>query len=143
LLGSITESNTLNTAGKINVQQGRGFVKASIEAKYRISFKEKNKGFDIRLFAGQFFIKNNTGPYRFRMAGQRGFQDYLFDDTFLGRTDTKGVFAQQFTETDGNFKVPTSVGQTSDWLIALNPRRQNRTNLCHRRVLQLFCDVRS
>jgi len=107
-------------SGKINVQQGRGFVKASIEAKYRISFKGKNKGFDIRLFAGQFFIKNNTGPYRFRMAGQRGFQDYLFDDTFLGRTDAKGVFSQQFTETDGNFKVPTGVGQTDDWLIALN-----------------------
>lgn len=124
-------------SGKINVQQGRGFTKASIEAKYRISFKGKNKGFDIRLFAGQFFIKNNTGPYRFRMAGQRGYQDYQYDDTFLGRTDTKGVFSQQFTETDGNFKVPTAVGQTSDWLIALNLK----TSIHKRIPLNVYADL--
>ncbi len=124
-------------SGKINVQQGRGFVKASLEAKYRISFKGKNKGFDIRLFAGQFFIKNNTGPYRFRMAGQRGFQDYTYDDTFLGRSDTRGVFSQQFTETDGNFKVPTSIGQTGEWLIALNLKSS-----IHRKIpLNIYCDL--
>ena len=112
------------------------FVKASIEAKYRITFKGKNKGFDIRLFAGQFFIKNSTGPYKFRMAGQRGFQDYQYDDVFLGRTETQGVFSQQFTETDGNFKVPTSVGQTSDWLIALNLK----TSIHKRIPINIYAD---
>lgn len=107
-------------SAKLNLQQGNGFVKASLEGKYKISFKGRNKGIDIRLFAGQFFIRTNTGPYRFRMAGQQGFQDYQYDDVFLARTDSKGIFSQQFSETDGNFKVPTSVGQTSDWLIALN-----------------------
>lgn len=120
----------------INVQQGRGFTKASVEANYRISFKGRNKGFDIRLFAGQFFIKNNSGPYRFRMAGQRGFQDYMFDDVFLARSDAQGILSQQFTETDGNFKVPTSVGQTSDWLIALNLKSS-----VHRKIpLNLYAD---
>ncbi len=104
----------------VNVQQGEGFLKSSIEGKYEITYKGKNKGLDIRVFGGNFFRREQPGRYRFRMSGQRGYQDYMFDEVYLGRYETDEIFSQQLTETDGGFKVYSPVGQTSNWLVALN-----------------------
>ncbi len=57
---------------------------------------------------------------RFRMSGQTGSQDYLYDNIFLGRTETEGVLSKQFTDTDGGFKAFSFAGQSSHWLAALN-----------------------
>lgn len=121
----------------VNVQQGSGFLKGSIEAKKEITFKGKNKGLNIRFFAGNFFVKETTGRYRFRMSGQRGYQDYLFDEVYIGRNETSSFMSQQFTETDGNFKVYTPVGQSSDWLVALNLK----SSILRRLPLNVFADV--
>ncbi len=106
----------------INFQQGQKIFKTGLTANYSYKFKKKNKGIDVRLFAGTF-IETNTidaGAYRFRMSGQRGYQDYLFDNIYLGRTETEGVLANQFTETDGGFKFYSPLGQSSKWVAALN-----------------------
>ncbi len=105
-----------------NVQQGENMAKTSLTVHYSYHFKSKNKGVDIRLFAGTFLGTSITdaGPYRFRLSGQTGSQDYLYDDIFLGRTETKGVLANQFTETDGGFKFYSPIGQTGKWLAAVN-----------------------
>lgn len=121
----------------VNVQQGSGFLKGSIEAMQEITYKGRNKGLQIRLFAGNFFVKDNTGRYRFRMSGQRGYQDYLYDEVYLGRNETSGFMSQQFTETDGNFKAYTPVGQSSDWLVALNLK----SSIVKWLPLNVFADV--
>jgi hypothetical protein len=55
------------------------------------------------------------------MSGQTGYQDYTFDNVYFGRNATvPNIGAQQFTETDGAFKVYTPLGQSDDWIIALN-----------------------
>ncbi len=97
-------------------------VKLSLTAYYKYKFKQKNKGIDVRLFAGAFIGTTplDAAPYRFRLSGQRGYQDYLYDHIYLGRTETDGVLASQFTETDGVFKFYSPVGQTGKWLTALN-----------------------
>lgn len=107
---------------KINLQQGEKMVKSSLTANYSIKYKTKNKGFDIRLFAGTFIgtSASDAGPYRFRLSGQRGYQDYLYDNIFLGRTEVDGAFANQFTETDGGFKFYSPLGQTTKWITAIN-----------------------
>jgi hypothetical protein len=77
---------------------------------------------DVRVFAGTFLSTNaiDAGPYRFRMSGQTGSQDYLYDNIFLGRSERDQILSQQFTETDGAFKSLSYAGQSSQWLAALN-----------------------
>ena len=108
-----------------NFQQGEKMMKTALTAHYSINYKRKNKGFDIRFFAGTFVGTKtaDAGPYRFRLSGQTGSQDYLYDNIFLGRTETIGdgsVLANQFTETDGGFKFYSPLGQSSLWIAALN-----------------------
>ncbi|MBA3971900.1 MAG: hypothetical protein H0X46_07110, partial [Bacteroidetes bacterium] len=106
----------------VNFQQGQKMMKAALTGHYSYNFKKKNKGIDIRVFAGTFVGTNvaDAGLYRFRMSGQTGSQDYLYDNIFLGRTETEGVLSMQFTDTDGGFKAFSFAGQSSHWLAALN-----------------------
>jgi len=107
---------------KVDLQQGENMCKTSVTGNYSINFREKHKGFDIRFFAGTFLGTSaaNAGAYRFRLSGQRGYQDYLYDNVYLGRTETSGTLANQFTETDGAFKFYSPLGQTSQWITAVN-----------------------
>ncbi len=106
----------------VNFQQGQKMMKTSLTANYSYKFRKKNKGIDVRVFAGTFLGTKaaDAGPYRFRMSGFRGYQDYLYDNIYLGRTETDGVLANQFVEGDGGFKFYSPLGQTSKWLAALN-----------------------
>ncbi len=119
-----------------NIQSGKGFEKISLTFNYSHNYSNKNKSFDIRLFAGTFIGENKSlKDVRFRLSGQRGYQDYLYDNIYLGRSElVKGIsnqynnagsgrvniLANQFTETDGGFKFLSYSGQTSNWIIALN-----------------------
>lgn len=104
-----------------DLQQAKQMLKFSFEGNYRISYNKK-KGFDMRLFAGTFLIKpeNSIYDYRFRLSGTNGWQDYMYDHTFLGRSETSGFLSQQFADNDGAFKSYTPVGQSWNWLVTLN-----------------------
>lgn len=112
--------NPFNIA--VNFQQGQQMMKTSLTANYSYKFRKKNKGIDVRLFAGTFLGTSayDAGPYRFRMSGFRGYQDYLYDHIFLGRSETSGLLSSQFVETDGGFKFYSPLGQSAQWLTALN-----------------------
>jgi len=110
----------------LDLQQMQGFVKTSLEGKYEITFKGKRKSFDIRFFAGKV-VSNSlsaTNPelslLTFKTSGWTGSEDYLYDNIFLGRSETSGLLSQQFVENDGDFKIPVFLGQTAKWLTALN-----------------------
>jgi hypothetical protein len=91
------------------------------------------------MFIGTFAYGNNLnkGPYRFRMSGFNGYQDYLFDYNYIGRNESQGVEAAQFTENDGAFKIWTPLGQSSKWLVALNIKSPKIGKL----PLKLFLDI--
>jgi hypothetical protein len=112
--------NPYNVA--VNVQQGEGFVKSSLTANYKVTFKQKKKSLDIRFFAGKFFNSNNLydPTYFFQTSGANGMHDYMYDNIFLGRTETSGLFSQQFTETEGAMKMYTLLGENTNWLTSLN-----------------------
>lgn len=122
----------------VNFQHNDLFGKLSTELNYSITFKKKNS-LDFRLFAGSFIYgtSQNKGPYRFRMSGFNGYQDYLFDYNYVGRNEFNGVGFAQFTEADGAFKVWTPLGQTSKWLVALNIKSPKLGIL----PLRLYADV--
>lgn len=109
----------------VKLQGMEDVVKAQITGNYEISLNAK-KGIDIRFFAGTFIVNANqgAGPYRFRMSGWGplgiGNHDYLFDHTFIGRSENDGLWAQQTTVEDGGFKIYSAAGQSDKWLGAMN-----------------------
>ena len=57
------------------------------------------------------------------MSGQTGVNDYLFNNTFLGRTAYSPNFlSQQLGDSHGGFKTYTNTGSSNNWLISLNTK---------------------
>jgi hypothetical protein len=98
-----------------------------------------NRSFEFRVFAGTFLMGNaeQKAPYRFRLAGMTGVQDYLYDANFFGRTEYNGPASKQFIDADGAFKVWTPLGQSSSYLITANIKSPK----IWRTPLRLFADV--
>jgi len=109
-----------------DVQQGSTFVKGSATINHRFNYNSRRKGLDVRLFAGAFLWKSASYPsgpdVRFRLSGQTGIQDYLYDDIFLGRHENSGLLSQQMTMTDGAFSLYTLLGQSDRFLTSINLR---------------------
>ena len=106
---------------KFTLENGAEHLKLSGEFNYRFSYAKSKKGIDVRVFAGGFLVnKNDVRNYNFRMSGWQGYQDYLYDELFIGRTDNHGLWDNQFVVRDGGFKIPTFVGQSNQWIAALN-----------------------
>lgn len=93
------------------------------DVQYALKVSKRPPVAQFRLFAG-FFLNNNTnsGRYNLRMDGQRGYHDYLYDDIYVGRNESEGLWSHQFTDSYGGFKTPTANGQSNKWLAALNAR---------------------
>jgi len=108
---------------KLNFQTGTDVQKVSLNLNQKI-YINPTKYFEIRAFAGNIFYMNVSSPtavdYRFRMSGWKGYNDYLYDYSYFGRTEWYGVAANQFIETDGAFKAASALGQTAKWLAAIN-----------------------
>ncbi len=105
------------------------FQTDGIMAKIGVTYKQhitvaKNKNVELRFFAGTFLqgTVEQKGPYRFRLSGFNGPQDYLYDANFLGRTEYSGPASHQFMDVDGAMKVWTPLGQSSTYLISVNAK---------------------
>jgi hypothetical protein len=121
------------------VEQGNRFLKASLEGAYKLSYNQARKGLNVRLFFGDFIYR--TLPiiqyFNFEMSGTRGYQDNLYDHYFIGRNESMvNMLSQQFSETDGGFKV-FSIIRTWDWLLALNLK----STLPGKVPIKLFADI--
>jgi len=51
--------------------------------------------------------------------------DYLYDDTYIGRSERDGFAGKQISIREGGFKIPTLfqnpvIGRTDNWLVTLN-----------------------
>lgn len=104
----------------VTFEQGDEYLKSFVEAEYSFSFKRKTNGIDVRWFIGGFLMNDNPGRTIFKMSGWTGFDDYLYDHVYIGRTETDGKFSRQMVEEDGGFKVYTPIGRSDKWLTAVN-----------------------
>lgn len=124
---------------KWNYQGGRDIQRMSFTGDFGIRFNPHHT-MNIRFFAGKIFYMNaaqNQVDFRYRLAGQRGAQDFLFDQTFIGRTETTGLGYAQFAETEGAMKVNTVLGQSRNWVMSMNVKSPRIFKL----PLLLFMDV--
>jgi hypothetical protein len=104
-------------------QANKDLQKISLTYNQKV-YVNASKYFEFRAFAGNIFYMSTSGThavdYRFRMSGWRGYNDYLYDNSYFGRSETYGLAANQFAEADGAMKSYSTLGQTAKWLVSLN-----------------------
>jgi hypothetical protein len=76
----------------------------------------------------------------------QGFNDYVFDEYFFGRSQQEGIWAQQVSIRDGGFKTVTgssfaSFGQTNNFLASINLISDFPVQLPCRFPLKLYFDA--
>jgi hypothetical protein len=115
------------------VQQGDQFVMAEAEAHFKISYKQKNQGLFIRVFAGGFpvyfkpnsditaplpnlYLSNSTtNNYAYWLQ-----KDYMYDENLVERNGRDNYLARQVAISGGGFRSITNFGQTNKFLASLN-----------------------
>lgn len=127
-------------------QLGEYFAKINLEGKLRIDYHKPKKALHLRAFAGKF-IKLKDEPFvteRYYLNSvYTGPNDYLYDDTYIGRSEREDFGARQISMREGGLKIPTPLlaaplGRSDDWLISLNIK----TDLPLGRLpVRLFADV--
>ncbi|WP_324218045.1 aminopeptidase [Flavobacterium sp.] len=100
-----------------DIQVAGKFGKVSAEIGYRKLF-EDNRQVNLRLYAGSF-IYNNTNSDFFSFALDRP-TDYLFDYGYYGRSESTGLYSQQYILADGGFKSKLSTPYANQWITTLN-----------------------
>lgn len=98
-------------------QQASNFTKLAFDLEYRKLF-ENNRQFNFRFFAGKF-LRNNTNSDFFSFALDRP-TDYLFDYSYLGRSESSGVYSQQIIIAEGGFKSKLTNPFANDWMTTVN-----------------------
>lgn len=100
-----------------DLQLGSQFGKTSASITFRRLF-DNNRQVNLRLYGGLFLYNKSESNY-FNFALDRP-TDYLFDYNYLGRSESTGLFSQQFIEAEGGFKSRLSNPFSNQWITTLN-----------------------
>ena len=121
-----------------NFQTDGIMAKMSVSYKQTITISKSNK-IEIRVFGGTFTQGTDVqkGPYRFRLSGISGANDYLYDGNYFGRSEFSGFSFRQFMDTDGAFKTWTPLGQSSTYLLTANIKSPK----LYKFPLRVFADI--
>ncbi|MDG1980118.1 MAG: aminopeptidase, partial [Flavobacteriaceae bacterium] len=93
------------------------FSKVTGEIRYR-KLTAKNTQLDFRFYAGSF-IKNNTNTDFFSFGLDRA-NDYLYELSYIGRSESTGFLSQQFIMAEGGFKSVLEQRFANQFLVSFN-----------------------
>lgn len=103
----------------VDAQYSDKFSKVAVSAKYRKLFNTTNRQINLRFFAGAFLHNDTREIDYFSFALDRP-SDYLFDYNYYGRSETSGLFSQQFIEAEGGFKSQLEPAFANEWITTFN-----------------------
>lgn len=124
------------------------YLKASLEWNGSYTY-QRGRNLSLRFFAGAFLYHSERhagyiAPGAFNLIAQ-GFNDYRFDDLYLGRSDTDGPWLQQVNVRDGGFKNIIgrgfNLGRSNNFIIAANLKADLPGNLFSRLPLKPYFDI--
>ena len=101
-----------------SLEIAKNFKKLILEIEYRKLFKS-GRLFSSRLFFGSF-IQNkivNNNYFNFNLNKPN---DYLFKYAYFGRSETEGLFSQQFILNEGGFKSIIPNSSSNQWILSSN-----------------------
>jgi len=131
--------NLTESSQEIKAEMNQNFGKASVSLLFREEFAETGY-FELRFFAGSFLYKQLPveEDHRFRLSGITGRNDYSYSLPYVSRSEnTQQITTTQMYPGDGFFKTAVSLGQSWDWLTALNIRAR----IPGRIPVQLYFDI--
>lgn len=114
-------------------QHGKNFAGLWAEANFKISYRKKNQGFAVRVFAGGFPVYTrsssditaplprlylstvSTNTYAYWLQ-----KDYTFDENFIDRNGRDKYLGRQVALSGGAFRSMTIVGATNKFLASAN-----------------------
>ena len=130
-----TNPNLINYfRGTVDYQISSKFSKIFANLEYRKLFNN-NRQLNLRLFAGTFIYNDTKSKDDFFSFALDRPSDYLFDYGYYGRSETKGLFSQQYIVADGGFKSQLEPAFSNTWMTTLNAS----TNIW--RWIQVYGDV--
>ncbi|WP_445715972.1 aminopeptidase [Flavobacterium sp.] len=100
-----------------DLQLSSSFGKVASEIHYRKLF-ENNRQISFRLYAGAFMY-NSTNSDFFSFGLDRP-NDYMFDYNLLGRSETTGIYSQQYVYGEGGLKSKFDTRFANQWMTTLN-----------------------
>lgn len=101
----------------VDVQAANLFGKIFAEVEFR-HLNQNNRQFNLRVFAGSFLYRNTKNDF-FSFHLDRP-TDYMFDFPLYGRSESKGLFSQQFIMTEGGFKSRMENPFANHWMTTIN-----------------------
>ncbi|HTM64906.1 MAG TPA: M1 family metallopeptidase [Flavipsychrobacter sp.] len=113
----------------IEGQVGESFAKLSMEGNIKINYNTRGKSLYARVYGGKFFgFNDDASQERYYLNSIfTGMSDYLYDDTYIGRSEQTGFSARQISIREGGMKIPTfmylssyGIGRSDNWLAAIN-----------------------
>lgn len=108
-------TKTFNISNQVQISNNFGNI--STEINYRKLF-ENNRQLSLRLFAGKFIYSNpNNTAHRFGLEKP---VDLTFQTNLLGRSESVGLFSQQFIYSEGGFKSKLDTRYANDWMTTIN-----------------------
>lgn len=100
-----------------DLQLANSFGKLSGEIHYRKLF-ENNRQITLRFFAGTFIYRDTKSDF-FSFGLDRP-TDYLFEHDLLGRSESTGIFSQQYIYAEGGFKSKFDTRFANQWMVTTN-----------------------
>lgn len=101
----------------IGAEIGSEYSKATGEIRYR-RLTATNRKLEFRAYAGTFLSNNTTSDF-FSFGLDRA-NDYLFELNYIGRSESSGLFSQQFIMAEGGFKSVLSERFANQFLVSFN-----------------------
>lgn len=117
---TFSDNNLINYYNaNFNLQWSNVFTKISTQLEYRKLYLN-NRQINLRLFSG-LFLRNNTRQDQdyFNFALDRP-TDYMFDYSYLGRSESSGIYSQQLVISEGGFKSDLDPGFANQWITTIN-----------------------
>lgn len=100
-----------------DLQVANSFGKIATEIRYRKIFDD-NRQISLRFYAGTFMYRSTKSEF-FSFGLDRP-NDYMFEHNLLGRSETTGIYSQQFVSAEGGFKSKFETRFANQWMTSLN-----------------------
>lgn len=100
-------------------QAAKNFSKVSFNYEYRRLF-ESNRQLNLRFYTGAFLKNNNASDSNYFSFALDRPTDYLFEYMYLGRSESSGIFSQQYIDAEGGFKSKLNTPFANQWMSTLN-----------------------
>lgn len=115
----LLRNNTIDyISTQTNLELSKTFGKIQLSGEVRKLFPS-GRQLSARLFAGKFLWHNSLESNFFNFNLNRP-TDYLFQNRYLGRSETAGIYSQQFVQSEGGFKSIFEYSTANDYMASLN-----------------------